>query len=334
MKILFDHPSPFVLAHGGQQIQIEETKRALQSLGVEVEWLRWWDQSQTADIIHFFGVPSTGYMERARAKGIRVVFTHLLSATCNRPDWKLRLQGLVTGLLLRIPGWGLVKNQLTWQSFLQAERIIVGLEAEKAALGLAFNVPAERVSVVPLGLIEPFLGCADGSRHGKHLITTGTIYEIKRSVEMAQMAIEADVPLLFVGKPYSEKAPYWQQFQSLIDGKIIMHRPHVEDRDEMLQLLGEARGFVLFSQFENWCLSAQEAIACGLPILVQDQKWSRERFGTGASYLLPNGSIGENAGRMRNFYDNCPKLPPPRIKMFTWGEVAGQLHEIYRALIP
>ena len=68
MKILIDHPFPFFLAHGGQQIQIEETKRALESIGVGVDWLRWWDQSQSADIIHYFGV------RFARARSI---FCHL-----------------------------------------------------------------------------------------------------------------------------------------------------------------------------------------------------------------------------------------------------------------
>ena len=56
MKILFDHSAPFLLAHGGQQIQIEETKRALEQIGIEVEWLRWWDSAQTGNIIHYFGI--------------------------------------------------------------------------------------------------------------------------------------------------------------------------------------------------------------------------------------------------------------------------------------
>lgn len=46
MKVLFDHSFPFALAHGGFQIQIEQTKAALESLGVSVDYLRWWDDSQ------------------------------------------------------------------------------------------------------------------------------------------------------------------------------------------------------------------------------------------------------------------------------------------------
>src|SRR2546428_13872771 len=63
MKVLVDHASPFLLAHGGFQIQIEETKRALERLGVTVEYLRWWDDEQRGDIIHFFGRPAGAYVD-------------------------------------------------------------------------------------------------------------------------------------------------------------------------------------------------------------------------------------------------------------------------------
>jgi len=46
MKILIDHQLPFLLAHGGLQIQIEQTKSAMEEAGLEVEYLRWWDDTQ------------------------------------------------------------------------------------------------------------------------------------------------------------------------------------------------------------------------------------------------------------------------------------------------
>ena len=55
MKILFNCPLPFALAHGGMQTQIEQTQAALIALGLEVEPLRWWDATQSGDLIHYFG---------------------------------------------------------------------------------------------------------------------------------------------------------------------------------------------------------------------------------------------------------------------------------------
>jgi hypothetical protein len=55
VKILFNCSLPFSLAHGGQATQIQQTMAALKELGVVVEPVRWWDDSQTGDVLHYFG---------------------------------------------------------------------------------------------------------------------------------------------------------------------------------------------------------------------------------------------------------------------------------------
>jgi len=332
MKILFDHTSPFAFAHGGFQVQIEETKAALERCGMEVEYLRWWDDRQTGDLIHHFNVPPLPYLKAAHEKKIPVVVTHLFTATCNRSPFQLGLQGAITKTLLTLPGWGMIKHQLSWQSFQAADRMIVGLRAEQHVLETVFGLSADRITRVPLGLPQAFLDAGPPLRTGPHLITTGTITARKRSVELALMAREAQVPLLFVGKPYHPTDPYWKTFSALIDGQFVLHRDHVGDRAEMISLLQSSRGFVLFSQHENWCLSAHEAAACGLPLLVQDQPWSRECFGGQARYL-DHTATGQNPARLRAFYEECPTLPKPDLRLCSWDEVAAQLAVCYQSLI-
>ena len=85
MRVLLDHPNPFLLAHGGLQIQIEQIHQALHEMeGVEVEYLRWWDDRQSADVIHYFGRAPLGYVRAAHAKGIRVVMNQLLTGLGSR----------------------------------------------------------------------------------------------------------------------------------------------------------------------------------------------------------------------------------------------------------
>jgi glycosyltransferase involved in cell wall biosynthesis len=329
MKIFFDHPSPFFLAHGGYQIQIEQTKAALERLGYEVEFLRWWDDARQPDLIHYFGVPSLSYIQKAQAKGIPVVITHLLTATCNRPKWKIRLQGQVINFLMALPGWGIIRDQLSWRALRAVDKIIVGLQAEAYVLQTAFGVAREKIAVIPLGLPETFLNLPAPSRDKPYLITTGTITQRKRSVELADMALAAKVPLLFVGKPYSLDDPYWGEFQKRIDGKTVMYREHVSDTSELIGLLQGARGFVIYSLYENWCLSAHEAAACGLPLLLQDQNWSRECFADQASYLR-HKNCPENIRILSEFYNTCPAMTKPEIRLFSWNEVGEQINRIYR----
>jgi glycosyltransferase involved in cell wall biosynthesis len=331
MKVMIDHTSPFMLAHGGFQTQIEQTRNALLELGVDVDWLRWWDDRQMVDLIHYFGIPPLSYLRQAASKGIPVVVTHLLTEQCNRSESALAMQGGVIRMIRSLPGGKGLAGRLGWESLRTAPRLVVGLECEKKALEQLFEVDGGKISLVPLGLHQAFLDQPRKmSRKGDFLISTGTITERKRSVELAEMAREAGVPILFVGKPYSEKDPYWMRFQKLVDGRTIRYKSHVETPEEMAALLSSAKGFVLFSTYENWCLSAHEAAACGLPICLPDMHWSRECFPGAGSYLDPFQSP-KNPAILNSFYAACASaLPPARCTLVGWREVATRLLAVYK----
>lgn len=333
MKILFDSAVPVLLAHGGAQIQIEQTKAGLEAAGVEVEYLRWWDHSQRGDILHYFGTASNSYLGLARTAGMPVVMTNLFTETCNRPRARLVRQGRIIQAMLKLPFGNQVKNQLNWRTYNNATQNVVGLECEKFVLETVYRVRPEKISIVPLGLPDHYLQAGKGRREQEHLICTGTITQRKNSLELAQLARAAKVPVLFVGKPYHLADPYWLAFHKLVDGRIVKYQPHVEGHAEMISLLQSSRGFVLMSQFENWCLSAHEAIACGLPVLVPDQPWSRERFGDAGCYFSTIGFNSGNIAALKQFYHATPQPTPPAIKLYSWREVAEDLKAVYQKVL-
>lgn len=336
MKILIDSfGPPAFLAHGGATTQVLETANALRELGLEVEFARWWDKTQVGDIIHTFGVPKRNYINFAREKGIPIVNTTLFTATCNRSARSIALQGAMISTLLklpRIPPWGSIRSQLNWDCFAACDLNIVGLNVEAAVLRQVYSVPDSKIQIVPLGLSKVFLEAERRQRIGECLITTGTITERKRSIELAKMAKAAEAPILFVGKPYDKSGDYWKEFKSMIDGKFVRHIPHTESVVEMVKLLKNSKGFVLYSDYENWCLSAHEAIACGVPIIVPDQPWSRELFGEKVNYLIP-GEHDSNVQRLKSFDVNSPSLCAPEIKLFSWKEAASQMVVCYEKLL-
>ena len=129
MKVLFDHPNPFFLAHGGFQIQIEQTKNALEEIGVEVEWLRWWDSTHGGEIIHYFGRPSQSYIRFAHGKGVKVVMAELLTAVGSRSTAQLRLQKLITAASKRLLPKSFLER-LAWDSYHTADAFIALTEWE------------------------------------------------------------------------------------------------------------------------------------------------------------------------------------------------------------
>src|SRR5580765_7594533 len=99
MKVLFNCHVPFGIAHGGGQIQIEETQRALTSVGVEVEPLRWWDSAQRGDILHHFGRVPANLACLAKAKGMKVVMSDLLTEQGSRSRNQIWRQEFVREML-------------------------------------------------------------------------------------------------------------------------------------------------------------------------------------------------------------------------------------------
>jgi len=330
MRVLFNCHTPFNLAHGGMQVQIEQSKKALEQIGIETEFLRWWDEKQTGDILHHFGPLPDNLTQFARAKDYKVIVTILLTEQCNRSSQGLLIRQLGVASLLSLPLPPRMKAKFPWQAARNYDHLTVGLEAERNVLERVYRVARENISIVPLGLTDAFLKAGAPLRNENHLICTGTIIQSKNSLELARLAIQAEVPILFVGKPYDFESGYWKEFQRLVDGKIIKHHSHVKDEADIVQLLRRARGYVLMSRYENWCLAAHEAAGCGLPVLLPDQNWSRERFHDQAHFFPKKGNA---AVALKEFYDKCPTLPSPQVYLPKWPEAAEMLRTVYNSVL-
>lgn len=320
-----------MLAHGGAQIQINQTMAALTRLGVETDYLRWWDEAQTGDVLHHFGGLPVYLSNLARAKGWKVVNTVLFGEACNRSAGERLLRAFAMRTVMAAPLPGHLKSLLPGSTYREPDRIVVGLEAERQLLQQVYGLASHSVAVVPLGLTEAYLNVPPASRTADRLICSGTIAPVKHSLELARLALQAQVPILFVGKPFAPASRYWQEFQRLVDGRLVKHHAHISSVEEMIAQYRQARAFVLMSRFENWCLAAHEAAACGLPALLPDLPWARERFGDQARYF-PKRSRGA-ASTLRTFYDESPSLPAPKIRLYNWTEVAEILRELYSRLL-
>jgi len=331
MKILLNCGLPFALAHGGMQIQIERTQAALQSLGLQAEPLRWWDPAQTGDVIHYFGRIPVAQAELAHQKGIKIVMAELLGGTGSRSKGKLRLQHLITQVMQRtLPS--MVLRAFNWKSYLLADACIALTPWEAHLMSYIFGARPENVHVVPNGVEEIFLNSPRVER-GPWLVCTATVTKVKRVVEAAEAAIQAQTPLWIIGKPYAESDPYALRFFELAKQhpNTIRFEGAIQDRARLAQVYREARGFVLLSAWESLSLSALEAAACETPLLLSDLPWARSVFDKGTAFC-PITSPSRTAPFLRRFYDAAPGMQPPS-RPLSWIEVARQLGQIYHSVL-
>jgi glycosyltransferase involved in cell wall biosynthesis len=332
MKVLLENHMPFMLAHGGAQVQIEQTKAALERLGVEVEFLRWWDQGQTGDILHFFGRFDSSTLRLAQARGMKVVQAALLTEQGSRSRARLKLQKSFRQVMT-LASPRLCGRRFNWDSYWLADACIALTEWEAFLMRELYGAPAGKTHVVPNGVEEVFLKSQPAKR-GPWLVCTTTITERKRVVELAEAAVRAATPLWVIGKPYAESDAYAQRFAALARAHpgTLRYEGPIQDRARLAQVYREARGFVLLSAMESLSLSALEAGACGCSLLLSRLPWATTVFREAACYCRIGLSPARTAGCVRQFYDAAPGLkPPPR--PISWLEVGRQLKCIYETLL-
>jgi len=331
VKVLLNYSLPFALAHGGVQTQIEQTKSALEKIGVEVEFLRWWDDKQFGNVIQHFGRLPADIIRAARGKGVKVVLSDLLTDAGSRSPLRLGLEKWVRRIGPHVFPRNLLIT-LSWDSYQVADACVALTPWEASLMQELFNAPKEKIHVVPNGVEDVFLESKPVER-GKWLVCTATITERKRVVELAEAAVISQTPLWIIGKPYSETSNYGQKFLQLTRqySQLLRYEGPIADRSKLAQAYREARGFVLLSTMESLSLSALEAAACGCPLLLSDLPWARTSFGNNATYC-PITSRDGTAKVLKEFYHGAPNLPAPPRPM-SWVDVAQRLKAIYEKIL-
>jgi glycosyltransferase involved in cell wall biosynthesis len=330
LKVLLYHFAPFSLAHGGLQVQIQRSYQALRQAGVEAEYLKWYDGTQSGDILHFYGRMPVHLLKLAQQK-MKVVMLDLLTEQGSRTVARLKMQTLAMRLLCRTAP-RLTANILDWPSYQLADACIANTPWEKQLMHQLFGAPESRIHVVPNGVETVFFESGSKTR-GKWLVCTATITERKRVLEVAKSAVRAKTPLWVIGKPYHESEPYFQKFIALAKSQpeLLRYEGGISDRSRLAQAYCEARGFVLLSTMETLSLSADEAAACETPLLLSDLTWARTTFGDSAMYC-PIAGEAETARVLREFYDAAPTMKRPRLPP-TWIEVAQQFKAVYEQVL-
>jgi glycosyltransferase involved in cell wall biosynthesis len=332
MRVLLYYQCPFSLAHGGLQIQIEQTRKALEKAGVDVDYLRWEDGSQTGDILHFFGRLDPGLMDLAHQKGMKVVMAELLTEQGSRPAGMLRLQALLFRAWRAALGYR-GAQAFCWESYQTGDAFIALTRHEARLLESLYGAAMEKIHVVPNGVEEVFLNAGPSVR-GKWLVCTATIHRRKRVLELAEAAVLAGSPVWVIGRPYSDSDPYVKRFVEFAakNRELVRFEGPVQDREKLASIYREARGFVLLSAMESLSLSALEAAGCGCPLLLGDLPWARSAFGENAKYCPVTNDKQAAAKILKAFYGAAPGIPaPPR--PLTWNDVALELKRIYERLL-
>jgi len=333
MKVLFSNSLPFFLAHGGTQTLLESLMRELAILGVQVEPERWWDENQKGDILHYMNRPPLLNVRAAHVKGFRVVMTENLDQTASRTRSQLFGQRCLTRLARTLLPAGLT-TRLGWDVYQELDAMVYVVKHEWEVARYLFGATPGRGHIIPHGLEEKALAdLALPQKEEDYLVSAATIHPRKNTVLLAQAALLAGAPVVFLGKPYSPDDAYFQEFQRLVDGHIVRYEGFVSAEEKHRYLRG-ARGFALLSQFESGSISVYEAAGAGLPLLLSDLPWANKVYDQARNTnFVPLVSAARIAPLLKAFYQNAHRLPGTTFPLLSWRQVAERYLEIYQQLL-
>jgi glycosyltransferase involved in cell wall biosynthesis len=333
MKVLFHTDPPFSLAHGGVRTLVEALMQRLPAAGVGVEPVKWWESSQTGDIVHFFGRPSISSISLAGGKGYKIVFSDLLDSTASRSGSALAAQRVIIRLAKKFLGG--MAGRLAWDAYSLADAIVYLVPNEERVSRYLFGTPADRCHTISLGLDNNVLAelSKPVDEPGEYLVSIGTICERKQTVLLAEAARLAKVPVVFLGKPYSESDDYFVRFKGLVDDDTVRY-PGFVPTGEKTDIIKRARGFTLLSDYESGCLAVHEAAAAGLPLLLSDLPWAHESYPDSPHISVAGRkSSAAVADRLKEFHASAKRQTTPIFSVRSWDEVARTYADLYSELL-
>jgi glycosyltransferase involved in cell wall biosynthesis len=332
MKILLFDDTPAYLCPGGKQVHAQKMYENLNSLGVDVEYARWWDPTQKCELIHMFSC-SPDMVRMAHQTGVKTILTHIVDRTTNM-SWRQRFYRRIILGAIRTFLPERILNLFYWHILLEIDALVYMHKYDAETAIKVYGAPSEKTYIIPHGCDAEIMQRLQSGLRNKHsyLISVASIVRRKNTVQLAKVAKHANVPIVFLGKPFSQEDEYFQEFLNLIDGKNVIYPGYVSE-DEKIKFLTEASGFVLFSEAESGCIAVYEAAAAGLPLLLSDLPWSHA-YGLHKTikYVdLKNEILASNC--LSSFFSSSERLKGVSFPVMTWKEIAEQYLIVYERVL-
>ena len=322
MKILFfTYPVAFVTPGGGE-IQLLETRKALQNLGVQVDLFDSWNPKiADYDLIHLFSVQSgVRHLQiLAKQQGIKVVNSPIL--------WLEK-------------GAALYDMQNIYQVMANSDLVLPNSLAEKKCFMDFYDLPSEKYHVAYNGIdpaqLKPVssalftkqFGIADNS----YLLCVANIEHRKNQYRLIQAANELDIPLVLAG--HIRDPHYFAECQKIMTNKTQYVGPLEHGSDLFKSAFAGCKMHILAGLLETPGLASMEAAALGVPLVSTAVGSAREYFGEMIHYCDPFSveSICHSIQNTLNTGVDTKTLSQQMVEKFSWKNTAEQTLQAYQKI--
>jgi glycosyltransferase involved in cell wall biosynthesis len=357
MKVAFITRSTLYKIHGGSAVQIIETAKHLQKLGVEVHIFLTHEKInyEEFDLLHFFDIirPANILYHINRTNKPFVISPLLVDYSEYDRHHRKGISGFIFRLfssdqneyIKTITRWIIRKDVLPAKSYIwkghaksvrqilqKTEMILPNSPLEYEGLKKLYPIGKPCV-IVPNG-VDEILFTPDNAilKDEKLVLCAARIEGIKNQLTLIEALNNTDFKLLLIGDASPNQKNYYRRCRQ-IAAKNIEFTGRVS-QEELVNYYKKAKIHILPSWFETCGLSSLEAAAMGCNIVITDKGYAREYFGNSAFYCDP--------GKSESIYDAVVTAAKskPSIELqhkifnhYTWKHAAAVTLEAYKKLI-
>lgn len=330
MRVTFAIAPTAGLIKGGAETQAEQTAVELRKLGHEVDFLDH-RTPNLGDIVHAFGINIVWEQLSGicAQKGVPLIVSSIwYTPTASSKFWRLRLKGKIRGH----------EMNLMRRIFGRAEMVLPNTQAELEQINSVFEVPREKLSVVPNGVEERFAyGNPDLFRNqfniqGDFVLNVARIEGRKNQLSLIRACKLANLPLVIIGAA-ADPGLAEQCRREAVNTTFLDRMDH--DDPLLASAYAACRVFALPSMLETPGIAAMEAALAGAKVVVTPTGGPREYFGDMAWY--PDVTSPEDIGaKLKAAWqsDSDPDhLRQHLLKNYSWKRVAELTADAYQKII-
>jgi glycosyltransferase involved in cell wall biosynthesis len=357
MKIVFIARATLRTVIGGDTIQILQTAKHLDKLGISVDIKLTHEEVNYSkyDLLHFFNItrPADILYHVVKSGKPFVISTILIDYSSYDSHNRKGIAGILMRFLSAdnleyvktIARFLKGKDKLMTRSYLwTGQNRCIKIILNKAAM-LFSNSAMEtrkieeryhcsaRCVQVPNG-VDPELFSFDRNvKKDNHLILcVARIEGIKNQVNLIKALNNTKYSLLIIGSPAPNQQTYYRECRNIAASNIRF----IEfiEQPELVSYYQRAKVHVLPSWFEACGLSSLEAAAMGCNIVITDKGYTREYYQNYASYCDPGSPDSIFRAVEEAAQAGTPaKLREKILSTYTWPEAALQIARAYHHIL-
>ena len=352
---------------GGDTIQMMQTKKSLEKLGVEIQTdtLRNKLEFKGFDIIHIFNWeqldPFLNTQEWVPDKDPPITLSTIFwfhtghwfdQAVATRRGWETLAKGFSAARSRKIyEDWQLAKfrwgsqGRTLHRSISVPARLLPNSKIEishlESVLGLRGKLEP-RCSVVPNGVVRelydplpsPNQAFLEQYRIKEFVIQVGRIQAAKNQIGLMDALFDLSIPIVFIGQPSPYEPEYVQRCSDIAKKRGNVYFLGPKSAEDLAGIYALASVHVLPSWRETPGLVSLEAAAAGCRVVSTSIGSAREYLGNDACYCDPK----DRDSIRRAVLDalNSPPSSQLRIRVleqYTWEAAARTTLEVYRQVL-